>query len=101
MTKHFMIGVALGWSCSLLLIRSDAVQIGPLLASYDSPALMALFFAKGGLYFGTFAMSVAIMNMDDDDPAGGKPDRYLFFKTFWNAVRARGFLQLRGRYCHR
>jgi hypothetical protein len=71
MIRHFMTGVLLGWAAAYLMMTQDVAGIGTLLARYDSPALVTLFFAKGGLYFGTLAMGVAVMNMGHDEPGGG------------------------------
>lgn len=69
--QHFAIGVLLGWASALMVLWYDIGGIGTLLARHDSTALLALFFAKGGLYFGTIASSVAIMNMGKDGSGGG------------------------------
>jgi hypothetical protein len=63
MLRHFANGVVLGWFVGLVLIQLDVGRLGTLLASYDSAALTALFFFKGGLYFGALAMAVAVMNI--------------------------------------
>jgi len=63
MIEHFANGVALGWSVGLFVIWLDFGAIGSLLASSDSGWLTALFFFKGGMLFGTLAMSVSVMNL--------------------------------------
>lgn len=68
MLRHFLDGVVIGWSFGLLLLWRDVAGLGTLLASNDSAALTALFFIQGGLMFGTFGMTVAVMNMGDGDP---------------------------------
>jgi len=68
--QHFAIGVVLGWASALMVIWYDIGGIGTLLARHDSAALTGLFFAKGGLYFGTIATSVAIMNMGNEGSGG-------------------------------
>lgn len=67
MVVHFADGVALGWACGLLLIRMDFARIGSLLASSDTGWLTALIFVQIGLLFGTVHMSVALMNMNEDE----------------------------------
>lgn len=67
MALHFADGVALGWACGLLLIWFDVCRIGSLLAKYDSILLTSLFFAQTGLLFGTFAMSVGVMNLRENE----------------------------------
>jgi hypothetical protein len=85
MIHHFVIGVVLGWTSGLMVIWYDVGGIGSLLASHDSAALTALFFAKGGLYFGTFAMSVAVMNMGKEESGGEGPRWRLFPKNLIEA----------------
>ena len=67
MLRHFANGIVLGWTFGLLVIRFDVFGIGSLLASFDDAWLTALFFGQGGLLFGALAMSVAVMNLSDDD----------------------------------
>ncbi|MDO9637021.1 MAG: hypothetical protein Q7J44_00600 [Pseudotabrizicola sp.] len=66
MLSQFANGVAMGWSFGLMVIWLDLGGFGTLLARVDSAALTALFFANGGLLFGTTAASVAIMSLGDD-----------------------------------
>lgn len=80
--QHFAIGVVLGWASALMVIWYDMGGIGSLLARHDSAALTALFFAKGGLYFGTIAASVAIMNMGKEGSGGGGRDNLGLRKLF-------------------
>lgn len=67
MLLHFANGVALGWTCGLLVLWFDLGNVGSLLARTDSAALTALFFGQWGLLFGTLAMSVAVMNLHKND----------------------------------
>ena len=67
MTTHFADGVALGCAFGLLLIWFDVGHIGSLLERHGSGLLTALFFLQSGLLFGTLAMSVAVMNLREDD----------------------------------
>lgn len=66
MLSQFANGVALGWSCGLMVLWFDFGGVGSLLAGMDSAVLTALFFANSGLLFGTLAMSVAAMNLRED-----------------------------------
>lgn len=66
MLSRFADGVALGWSCGLMVLWFDIGNVGSLLAGMDSAVLTALFFATVGLMFGTLAMSVAVMNLRED-----------------------------------
>ena len=66
MIVNFADGVALGWTCGLLVIWLDVCRIGSLLARFDSALLTTLFFAQSGLLFGTLALSVAVMTLGED-----------------------------------
>lgn len=66
MLANFADGVALGWACGLVVTWFDLAGVGGLLASHD-PALTLLFFAYSGGLFGTLAMSVAVMNLREED----------------------------------
>jgi|GEM_PF-1762137 len=91
--QHFSIGVLLGWASALMVIWYDMGGIGSLLARHDSAALTALFFAKGGLYFGTIATCVAIMNLGKDGSGGGGRGRRqlpdTLFDSFCDPKRVR------------
>ncbi|WP_139257629.1 hypothetical protein [Natronohydrobacter thiooxidans] len=77
MIRHFAIGMGLGWACALMVIWYDVGGIGSLLARQEGVGLMALFFIKGGLYFGTMATGVAVMNLRRDETGGSGPGRGL------------------------
>lgn len=67
MLNHFLNGAVMGSICALTLIWFNVGQIGSMLSSVDSALLTSLFIAEGSLLFGTFAASVAVMNIRDDD----------------------------------
>lgn len=70
MLSHFADGVALGWSCGLMVLWFDIGTVGSLLAAFDSAVPTVFFFAQAGLLFGTLAASVAVMNLHDDADRG-------------------------------
>lgn len=65
LVTHFAEGVVFGWACGLVVIWLDLGGIGSLLATGENGLMTALFFAQGGLWFGTVHMGVAVMNLRD------------------------------------
>lgn len=69
MLSHFANGTVLGLAVGLVLLRADVGHLQSLFsASEHDAALTALFFAQAGLLFGTFGMSVAVMNLPPPRP---------------------------------